>query len=91
MYNYFMLIGFVQEIKLLESTGLAQIVVTLRVKDYFTQKEELFYIYFSAKEFKDILTDDLLETRLSVKGKLIMRNILELQGERIYTYKDGLF
>ena len=91
MYNYFMLVGIVKEIKWLASTDSSQIVVTLRVKDYLTQKEENFYIYFDAKEFKDILTNDLIETRLGIKGKLIMRNIIELQGERIHTYKDGLF
>lgn len=91
MYNYFMLVGIVKEIKWLVSTGSSQIVVSLLVKDYFTQMEEMFYIYFNAEEFKEILTNDLLETRLGVKGRLIMRNLLELQGERVYTYKDGLF
>ena len=91
MYNYFMLVGVVKEIKWLVSTGPAQIAMTLTVKDDFTHKENLFIIYFEAHEFKDILTQDLVGKLLSVKGRLIMRNILELQGERIYTYKDGLF
>ena len=90
MYNYFMLVGIVKEIKWLVSTGPAQIAMTLKVKDDFTHKENLFIVYFEAHEFKDILTQDLVGKLLGVKGRLIMRNLLELKGERLHFYNEGL-